>query len=501
MRVINHRQFVQGKRPSRRWLRITCRTAGIVAVLLVAANGVLWVVWRGTVPPNYSVGAVQVGGLSFDRIAGRVTADTVLPKDIALTAYGQRVVRTPAQLGLGSDTAATIQKLKDSRPAVPLLSLFMHTTVPVQLSIDSDEYNRAAAALEPSFSRAALGKHITYRDGNFVIADPAPGYNLDKIALKTAVSEAAAAGRRQVMVPTTVTASDITAANLDGELQKMRQQLDAIITYTYGAKTQKPTKSDIAAWFVRDGVLMTLSQPAIRAYVQRAAGQMGGAPPNIDEAVAGTVYALSRNQPLNFRLAHEGVKIYRYCAAQRGLNDSVLADFRLKLAATLGDVRGWNDKGRIAFIYDEAGCQMHNWLAASSAMTGFGSICDAYYSCTVYPNVIINYDRWNGATDPWNAQRLSIEDYRSMVINHEGGHWLGFGHVTCPGAGQPAPVMQQQSVALDGCAFNPWPTAGELADVAQASGKATMPERRAGYAVAEVGWPGCGPYSTSGEQA
>jgi hypothetical protein len=103
-------------------------------------------------------------------------------------------------------------------------------------------------------------------------------------------------------------------------------------------------------------------------------------------------------------------------------------------------------------------------------MTSFGGVCDSYYSCRSGRNVVINFDRWQGATDPWNAAGGSLEDYRVMVTNHETGHWLGFGHAFCPGAGQPAPVMQQQSISLQGCTFNPWPTASELAAAKSARG-------------------------------
>jgi len=49
-----------------------------------------------------------------------------------------------------------------------------------------------------------------------------------------------------------------------------------------------------------------------------------------------------------------------------------------------------------------------------------------------------------------------------MVINHETGHWLGLGHSQCPASGAPAPIMQQQSIDLQGCVINSWPLAGEL---------------------------------------
>ena len=62
---------------------------------------------------------------------------------------------------------------------------------------------------------------------------------------------------------------------------------------------------------------------------------------------------------------------------------------------------------------------------------------------------------------PWNAAGRSLRDYRHLVVNHETGHWLGRAHRGCPGQGQAAPVMMQQSKALDGCRFNAWPRPDE----------------------------------------
>jgi len=72
---------------------------------------------------------------------------------------------------------------------------------------------------------------------------------------------------------------------------------------------------------------------------------------------------------------------------------------------------------------------------------------------------------WNGRFAALNAWRWEvgargfddISVYRTYLINHEFGHGLGYGHIGCPSPGGPAPVMMQQSKALDGCAPNGWP--------------------------------------------
>jgi hypothetical protein len=141
-----------------------------------------------------------------------------------------------------------------------------------------------------------------------------------------------------------------------------------------------------------------------------------------------------------------------------GATRSTAADLAASAAGTYADPRGWRAAG-IAFQQVPSGGDFTLWLAAPSRMEGFSSVCDAFYSCRVGRNVIINDDRFTGGSPFWPG---SLDDYRDLVVNHETGHWLGLGHASCPGRGASAPVMQQQSKGLNGCSPNPWPTPSEL---------------------------------------
>ena len=155
------------------------------------------------------------------------------------------------------------------------------------------------------------------------------------------------------------------------------------------------------------------------------------------------------------------VVIYTYSVSTRGDIQSNPSEFYTLAADTLADSRGWKRAG-VAFSRVNSGGDFVLILASPDAVDNASPGCDATWSCRSGNQVLINDSRWREATRAWNSAGGNIRDYRHMVVNHEVGHRLGFGHASCPASGAKAPVMQQQSIDLEECTFNPWPTQAEI---------------------------------------
>jgi hypothetical protein len=132
------------------------------------------------------------------------------------------------------------------------------------------------------------------------------------------------------------------------------------------------------------------------------------------------------------------------------------------------DARGWSLDGKIKFTQVPSGGDFTLWLATADRVPTFSAGCSRTYSCRVGRNVIINETRW--LTGSPSIRTLPLATYRAMAVNHETGHWLGLPHAFCPRAGTPAPLMQQQSINLQGCTPNAFPLPSEKAQVARARG-------------------------------
>lgn len=138
-------------------------------------------------------------------------------------------------------------------------------------------------------------------------------------------------------------------------------------------------------------------------------------------------------------------------------------EFLATVADVLRDPRGWERAG-FNFLLDGIGPAPYLLVLAEPEEVD--ALClpldtEAVWSCQNGGVVALNADRWRGATDAWEG---TLEDYRTMLVNHEVGHLLHLHHPVpqCPALGLPAPVMAQQSAGAYPCTENPWPLQWEV---------------------------------------
>jgi len=136
------------------------------------------------------------------------------------------------------------------------------------------------------------------------------------------------------------------------------------------------------------------------------------------------------------------------------------------IRSVLTDDRGWQTTDRIRFVpvgqgEVASGADIDIRITlASPALTA--KLCAPLnvtaqqVSCWNGGRSVLNLTRWMLGSETFGGD---LAAYRVYLVNHEVGHGLGHQHVSCPGPGQPAPVMVQQTKSLEGCVAWPFPTA------------------------------------------
>lgn len=135
------------------------------------------------------------------------------------------------------------------------------------------------------------------------------------------------------------------------------------------------------------------------------------------------------------------------------VDPDALAEF---VDTTLADPRSWIGDGRTGLRRVAEGGTFTLVVATPDTVD---RLCaplqtNGIYSCGRNGWIALNLVRWETATEDWPAD---LTTYRHYLVNHEVGHYLrGPSHDSCPGSGQPAPIMMQQTKGLDGCLANGW---------------------------------------------
>lgn len=154
--------------------------------------------------------------------------------------------------------------------------------------------------------------------------------------------------------------------------------------------------------------------------------------------------------------ALEAPEVVRYRVQVEDTTELDADEVAREVQATFDNERGWAGYGRRTFQLVTAEDADLTIYVTSPDTTN--ELCKplevaSKWNCRVGDRVVLNSDRWKYMTPIYD----DLSAYRSYLVNHEVGHFLGLDHVSCPQEGELAPVMMQQSIDMGGCLPNAWP--------------------------------------------
>jgi hypothetical protein len=157
----------------------------------------------------------------------------------------------------------------------------------------------------------------------------------------------------------------------------------------------------------------------------------------------------------------------RYRVAVEVGSKEDVEEFGAFVDRTLSDPRSWTAGGQVRLqrvpqgedydftVYLVTRYTAHEMCARGGTNNNINGV--SYTSCRAVGQVIINLDRWRLSVAHFVEAKIPLALYREYVVNHETGHEVGRSHERCPGEGEVAPVMMQQTLFLNGCKANAWP--------------------------------------------
>lgn len=150
------------------------------------------------------------------------------------------------------------------------------------------------------------------------------------------------------------------------------------------------------------------------------------------------------------------MKVVRYTTVVDKDVEYSSSQFAQEVDIYLADPEGWRSKG-YEFVRVDGGSKepkqvrvvIH--LSSSSFIEKQCKLTGLSCAELKGKHAWLNEDRWKRGAP---KSRLALPEYRQYMVSHEVGHLLGYDHVECGGAGEPAPIMMQQTKGIGQCRPN-----------------------------------------------
>jgi hypothetical protein len=301
----------------------------------------------------------------------------------------------------------------------------------------------------------------------FVIADK-QGVRLNHDAAVAALRDGLGSKSQVVLKPDEVKPV-VPATAYQNDVQEAAARMGLRLEVKVKTASYGPTSQQIGSWLVfagpGKGVMVDGSQVA--AYV-------AGIPGKFDRVAAtnALIAAVGSNQAVSYvanmkknvaapnlpRLVGQAqLRSYTYCTQVGTAADGPYLTEQAR--QTLSSATGWSLGGALQFVRGSNNCDLVIHLVKPEAMAAINPACANQASCQAGADIAISSVAW---AQPPGAWTNGLEAYRSEVINHEVGHWLGFDHASCTTKNAPAHILAQPTVTIPGCSPNWYAVPTEL---------------------------------------
>jgi hypothetical protein len=445
----------------------------VLVALLAATDGLARWYYAGRVYPGVKVAGQALGGRSLAGVESALQQSWGQDK-IQLTIDTTDYAFTVADLGVSIDAARLADDAKAQGRAEPLalvgaVQTLASRPLPLEYQVHQATLDALVAQLAARHSHpAADAQPLIVGTTPLVLAEK-PGQVIDQTKLRESLL-LAVRNHQHVTVSSSRVAPALAASAYAADLDDARAKLAVSLSLKVKTRTVTPAPADIAGW-------LSFGEPGSGAHVDagRVGAYVAAVPGSFDRAAtqAAIVAALAAHQPLAYTASTKkniapsstapatpgAPAAYRYCVAGRSVDDAAVGTLADRSAATLALAQGWSLGGHLAYTAVPSGCNFTLWLAADSQMTAFSPACNHQATCRVGNDVIINAARWATPPADWKGP---ADDYRTELINHEVGHWLGFDHPSCaPGVATDSP-LSQVTLTVAGCSPSWHPIPAEL---------------------------------------
>lgn len=243
-----------GTDPSRRTKIIAGVVGGVIA-LLAAVYVVDLLTTSGTIERNTTVAGVAVGGLTPDQ-AAQVLTEQALPAysaPMTVDVHGVPTQIDPAQAGLSTDVAATVQALgtRSANPFVRLSSFFTSSEQPLTDGVDETALTAVVQGIATSTDLAPVEGSVAIDNGQVVTVQPVVGRSLDVAGSVDSISRAWIAdgpgGLDGLVLPVSASPVRASVEGTERAAAEAATIVSAPLTLTGGGATVEVAAVDLGA--------------------------------------------------------------------------------------------------------------------------------------------------------------------------------------------------------------------------------------------------------------